>query len=68
MVVGLLAPSAGRVLIGGHDMATDSVAAKKLLVGAEKHVLVWPVSRRSYRTLFRANVGNQYQLHGVCRA
>ena len=31
LLTGVLAPSAGRVLIGGHDMAKDPVAAKRLI-------------------------------------
>lgn len=30
MMMGLLQPSAGRVLLGGHDLATDDIAAKQL--------------------------------------
>ena len=41
-VVGLLTPTAGRVLIGGHDLVTESVQARRLLGYLPENISLYP--------------------------
>ena len=58
-VAGILRPTAGRVAIGGHDMATDPVAAKSLLalVPDEPHLFEYLTVEEHLRF-----VGRLYQV------
>ncbi|MEO7985289.1 MAG: ABC transporter ATP-binding protein [Gemmatimonadales bacterium] len=58
-VAGILRPTAGRVTIGGHDMATDPVAAKSLLalVPDEPHLFEYLTVEEHLRF-----VGRLYQV------
>lgn len=61
-VAGILRPTAGRITIGGHDMATDPVAAKSLLalVPDEPHLFEYLTVEEHLRF-----VGRLYQVPDV---